>query len=397
MAIQDTTNLTNSIRAQYLASYVKGALNNRLYDQFSSPVAQDMSNVAKGSSVVVPFLGHLTPSTTAISQSADITPTIMRDATASVTPTSRGAAIQFSEALALEAFTDYTSRAHERVGEQMQTSVDQIAMNAALAGGIVVRGAARASLDAGTATQFLTMDKFINAAMFLQSLGVAKMANPRGGSWLSLFHPFALKDLLADAVIKAIAEYQSGEILLNGELGELNGIKIICDPRAKLFLGAGADNTTNVNTTLNGAVNALAKTMTVASGTGIAAGMRLSIGTEETSTTFYPDNEWVYVTDVATNDISFVGQGENGGLLYDHATGTAVRNADTVAPVLFGGPESMAKVFQPQIGEFGQIVGPKKAGIVDQWDLLGWKWYGGYGIVSENQVIRAEVPLGLDA
>jgi N4-gp56 family major capsid protein len=397
MTIQVTTNLTNSIRAQYLNEYVKGALGARLYDQFASPVASDMSNVAKGSSVIVPFMSHLAPSSTTISQVNDVTPTIMRDATATITPTSRTAAIQFSEALSLQAFTDYTARAHERVGEQMQNSIEQVAMNAALAGSLVTRAAARASLDAGTASHRLSRDTFINAAAMLQSIGITKADTPRGGRWMSLFNPLGLKDLLADSVILAVGEYQAGEMILNGEIGELNGIKIITDPRAKLFLAAGAANGTAVETTLAADANALATTLTVASGTNIAAGQRLMVGTHETGSTFYPTNEWVYVTGIDSVTVSFVGQGENGGLLYDHASGEAVSNDDNVMPVLFGGPESMAKVYQPENGEYGQLVGPKKAGIVDQWDLLGWKWYGGYGIVSQNQLWRYEVSLGIDA
>jgi hypothetical protein len=58
---------------------------------------------------------------------------------------------------------------------------------------------------------------------------------------------------------------------------------------------------------------------------------------------------------------------------------------------VFGGPKSLAKVYQPSVGEFGMPVGPKKDGILDQFWTLGWKFYGQYGIISQNRILRAEV------
>jgi hypothetical protein len=84
-------------------------------------------------------------------------------------------------------------------------------------------------------------------------------------------------------------------------------------------------------------------------------------------------------------------------LRFDHPVGAAVSNDDNVATVVFGGPESLMKVYDPQVGEFGEVVGPKKEGLLDQFVSLGWKWYGQYARPIENRILRYEVSLGRDA
>ena len=386
-----TSTLANSIRVQYVSKYVEGAMLARIYDQMASPVGADMSELAKGSAVTVPFLSGIAPSTQVISETAEITPVVLRDATVTVTPVSRGNAILWSEKLTLQAYTDYGAKAFEKVGQNMMESIDLVAQGAALKGALKMSAVARASLDSGTAGHHLTRAAFQTASLTLLNMKVPQYVTPRGRRWTAIMHPFAYNDLLADAVILAIGEYQDASMILNGELGELNGFKLVVTPWAKVFWGAGAANASPVATTLDGAVTALATTIKVAANANIVAGMRLHIGTAETGDTHYGDNESVLVASTPAGvDVDIIGEGENGGLKYDHATGVAVRNADAVFPVAFGGPESLGKVYDTTVGEYGKIVGPTKGGILEQWTSLGWKWYGGYGIVAQNRLMRGE-------
>jgi hypothetical protein len=284
------------------------------------------------------------------------------------------------------------------LGENMMESIDLLAQTAALTGNLAKSTVARASLDAGESTHRFSRTAFIMAASILQQLRIPAFRTPRGGRWVALFNPFILPDLLADSNILAVGQYQDPGIILNGEVGEnLLGFKLVAHPDAKVFWGAGADNATVVATTLNGATEELATSFVVARGTNIAAGMRLNIGTEETGSTHYATNESCIVTGVSTNTITIVGSGENGGLRYPHASGVAVRNADSVTPCVFGGPESLGKVYDTEVGEFGQVVGPKKVGLADQWTTMAWKFYGGYGIIAQNRFLRYEFASSLDA
>ena len=129
-----------------------------------------------------------------------------------------------------------------------------------------------------------------------------------------------------------------------------------------------------------------------------AYGLFLWLGTEETSTTFYPTNEPVkYISGSTGTTITVLGGGSNGGIKYAHTTAEYMRNADSVYPVLFAGPRSLVKVFATNVGEYGMTVGPKVDGLLDQFNSLGWKYYGGYGRVSENYLLRAEFSTSYEA
>jgi N4-gp56 family major capsid protein len=397
VANNTTTTASDSVRAQYLSDYIEGAMNRRIYDQFASPVGSDMSEVGKGTTVVVPFLSSLAPSTQTISETVDIIPTTFEDTTVSITPTSRANAVIVSEKLLNTAYTDFNARYYKEVGDNMMESVDYLAMKAAVTGSLTKSIAARASLDAGTATNRLVKSAFTNASVILSAMKVPMFEASRGKRWMTLCHPFAFADLLSDTVITAVGEYQNNEIIFNNELGELAGFKIIASPWAKVFYGAGAANTTAISTTLGAAAKALDKTITVASGTSIAAGQRLLVGTVETANTLYETNESVLVASISGTTVTIIGEGVNGGLRFAHASGEAVKNNDNIGPVVFGGPESLAKVYDTKVGEYGEMVGPEKTGLVKQFTTLGWKWYGGYDIIAQNRILRTEVSFGIDA
>lgn len=402
---QTTSNLSNSVRTQYIETYQEAADFEKLYDQFATPAGKNMAQLEEGSSVQVPFLSDMVPGTTVISQTTDVTPQQLRDAVTTITPTSRGEALQWSQQLNIQTYTDYAKARMAALGKNHQESVELLAMAAALQGGNVFRGAARASLDAGTAGHRLT-DLFVSEIeTLLMTLKCPPMLlGGRERKWLALMHPAVFHDLRNGAQVLAVGEYQQGRIVLNFELGEIGPFKILVSPWAKVFGAAGIDNGTNVATTIAAAAStvqnrALDKQIEVASATSITIGDWLTIGTEETANTFYPTNERVKVSaDYSSGTtIDIIGEGANGGLRFDHAIGAAVRNADSVYPVLFGGPMSLAKVYATEVGEYGEVVGPKTEGLLDQFTSVGWKYYGGYGLWSQSYVVRGEFASSLEA
>ena len=156
MAINTGSSVSNSIVTQYIPNYLSGVMPARLYDQFAMPVGKDPDLLQKGETIQVNYLSKLAPATATISEATDVTPVRFRDSTATVSPTSRANAIQDSERLLIRAYTDYAAKRFERIGENMMESVDLLAQAAALQGTQVIRGAARASLDAGTAGHLLS-------------------------------------------------------------------------------------------------------------------------------------------------------------------------------------------------------------------------------------------------
>lgn len=415
MPTNTTVVLSDSVRTQYMSEYTIGALGARVYDLFAmAPVGRPMVELMKGSSVQMNFLSDLALGVSAISQVADLDPVTFRDATASITPTSRGNAVQDSELLLIQNFLNYDGSAGakmKKLGKNQMESVEVLASNAAMQGTNIYRSAARASLDAGTTADRLTDTTFARAETRFSTLKVPSFLDARGmrvdsaPGYAALMHPMIYHDLRTSGLIDDVGVYQDKGIILNWALGRVGPFQILVSPHAKTFWGAGADNGSNVNTTLSGAESALDLTVVVASATNIDVGDWLNIGTEETGDTHYPDNERVWVTSVSGTTIGVVGEGDNGGLKFDHVSGTAVRNADSAFTVLFGGATSLAKLYATGYigdkvydeGPYGAVVGPIFSGNVQQYAGVGWKFYGGYGRFNEAWLLRGEFSSSLEA
>lgn len=401
MTLQNTTNLSNAVTTRYTQRYQRAAAIKRLYDQLAIPVGAPQFELEQrrgmGSTYTFNFASDMAPGTSAISESADITPQVITDATSTITPTSRAEGIKWSELIDLEAYTDWVAIRAEKVGENAMESIETLAIAAALGGSLEATGHARADLDAGT-----TADRWTEAAMWEASAMTQALRCPpymvNGRSmFLAIAHPDAYYDLFHGGNVVTAATYQDIGILLRGEVGEIANFKLLISPWAKVFASAGADHTTSLgNDTLSAAATALDKSISVTTGTNIGSGRLISIGTEETSTTFYPTNERVRRISGTTTAV-IVGSGANGGLRFDHASGANVRNADHVYPVAYGAPGSLVKVFANEIGEFGKLVGPLQDGLAHQWQSLSWKFYGNYGRIAENYIVRGEYSSSLDA
>lgn len=398
--LQSTSPLDGSVRTLYAAEYVEGAKYSKLYEQLAVPVSQyGVEKAARlGNTITLNFLSDVVRGTSVIPENTDVTPTTLADATATLTPTSRWVALQWSEEMDIDQYTDFTARRYRLVGEAMAETIDSLARDAALQGTQVMRFAARASLDAGTTTHYLNGAAMEEVNVQLQTLKVAPFLMNGRNEYFAIMHPSAFYDLRSSDTILPVAQYQESNIALRYELGQLGPFKLIVSPYAKVFIGQGAANATAVSTTLSAASSALDTTIALSSSANIASGYKWLniIDTAETSNTHVGTNERVkYVSGTSTATI--VGSGANGGLKYAHAAGAAVTNADSVYAVAYGGPASIAKAFDAVTGEYGQLVGPKMTGLLDQFISLGAKFYGGYGIVNQGWMLRGEYSTSLEA
>jgi N4-gp56 family major capsid protein len=393
--------LSNAVRTRYLADYIAAAQMERLYDQLSAPIGQDMSRLAEGSSVTVNFISDMEPGSSAISETVDITPQTLVDGTTTLTPTSRAEALQSSELLLLQAYTPYGAERFKAIGKNMMETVDILARDAATQGSVryADANAARSALDAGCTSHRADDGLFTTVSTMLSNFKVPSFVDNGQAAWAAIMHPAAYHDIREDGNVVSIAQYQKANIILNHELGAIGPFRLVVSPWAKVFGAAGADNDDVINTSLVAAVSALDKTLIGSATTHFDSSMNQwwTLGTEETGSTHYPKNERFWTVSYTTSVVTFVGEGANGGLRFDHPITDVARNADSVYPIVFGGPASLAKVYQPSIGEYGMVVGPKMDGLVDQFVSLGWKWYGGYGRIVESRIIRAEVSSSVDA
>lgn len=402
MAIQTTTVQSNAVGTRYTLRYQRGAKQYRYYDQFAGNLMSDSqfnieSRRGMGTTYTFQFASRLTPGTTAISETADVVPQIIRDATSTISTTSLGEAVKWSQLLTIESFMDEWAQRSEVIGMNAMESIENQAIAAGLQGSLVVRAAARSSLDAGTTGHNFTEAAVWQAGAILGDLKAPMYVDETGGkSWMACYHTDANYDLVHGGNLVNVALYQDKMLLLNGEVGKIGEFRLISTPFAKVFYGAGTTNASSSATTLNDtSALALDTTVILTSSTNDSAGRHLTIGTIETGNTFAPTNETIrYVS--GTTTVTFVGAGANGGFRYDHANGETANNSDNVYPVLYGSPSSLVKVYANDVGEFGEMVGPLTDGLLQQWQSLGWKWFGGYGRVSENRLMRGEYSSSLD-
>ena len=407
MAVQGTTNLTNSIRVQYVADYLDRIYGQRLYDQLASPIGGISPDQAiQGATVTVDYLSSMNLTSTVISQTADMTPQILYDKTASTSVTSRGEALQWSENLDIQVYTDYAARRIAKIADNAVEAIEVIANAAATKGAFVERAAARASLDAGTASHRASDAFFRKMHGQLLAQKVPGFINDQmeANVWAAIMHPKTFHDISESGNVDAIGTYQEKGIHLNFELAQVGSFRLVVSPNAKTFFGAGVANANTFVTTFNSTTTPLNTSfLTAGTPTNRTAchDVPWTIGTVETGdTTHYPTNEQIIVSSVVNDTIIdvFVGTGENGGLRFAH-TGASdtITNNDSVYTIVLGGPESLYKLYAPSVGEFGELVGPKTSGLAEQFSSVAWKWYGNYGRLTENTILRGEFSTSYEA
>jgi hypothetical protein len=394
---------TSSIRTLYASDYKDGAEYMRLYDQLSHPVSQDgVEKAARlAETLQISFLQAIPPGNSTISETVDVVPINLVDATATISPTSRYVGpVQWHEQLDMRVYTDLVAKRYKYLGEAMGETVDALASDAALQGGIVRRYTVRASLDADTTTHYFNSDALEQAAIMLQQLKCPAYIGNGRPQWMAIGNSTILKDLRNSDTVLAVAEYQDKELIFNYELGQIGPWKLIMNAWGKCFIGQGAACSTTYSTTLASAVSALDKTCTMTSSTNLASGFKWLniIDTAETSNTHVRTNERVWLSSNSGAVATIVGSGSNGGFKFNHAaTTTTVTANDPVYPVAYGTPISLAKMYDSVTGEWGETVLKENQGMLNQWTSLGGKFYGGYGRWSENFLIRGEYSASSDA
>lgn len=394
MAIITPSTLTKTVQTMYDTAYRDIQDRGRTYDQLAGRFKE--LNQTRGTSVTVSFLSDAEPSITAGSRTADPTPQTLTEADTVVTTEYYDGSIEAHETSFVESFAFHTTDLSKRVARMKLESVEYLARQVATqAAWKMYPGSniTRASLAAATSTDRMVDSLLLKIKQYSNAWAGNHLAD---GTLIAILDDFAFGDLASSGNVDDISNYQKAGIELNYELGKVWGVRLVVSPFAKAFYGAGANNATaDVDTTLNGAISALA-TKAVATTIGsLAAGMWVTLGTVEDSTTGYPTTEIVMVDQIDpdgdnASEFSFHGGGANGGCRFAHADGAHLCNNNTVHPVVIGGPYSLGKVFSSEYGEYGESVGPKQTGDLNQFILGGYKWWGGYGRPNPAQIICVE-------
>ena len=239
------------------------------------PTAQSMP----GASVQFTIVNDLPISTTALTETTDITTVAMSDSTVALTLAEYGNGVLTTAKLRGTSFVDIDPIVANVVGYNAGVSIDTIA-RAALDVGTNVQYAS--GLGATTLQTSVTTRAGVAAANTLSSLDI-RVARARlraqnvptfGGMYVGYIHPDLVADLQGESISGSNVQgwraphvyAQPGEIW-NGELGAYEGVRWIETPRAPVFQGAGASST-NVYGTLIVGRQALAKAHSYVDGNG---------------------------------------------------------------------------------------------------------------------------------
>lgn len=397
MPIQNNT--TNGVRTRYESEYRKGADSVRLYDQFAGSMKE--TDITRGTTIVAAALSEMQPRPTAAvaSITQDFEPQVIDDVTAQITVDMYNDGLKSHQKVLLTQFSPMAAKFARAVGRNMMETVDHLAARVCTEGDIVLYPAAIASritLDGATASDGHSLSESIFTTVGTMT-ELWDGNSLRDGSKISIMDPWAYADLLRNAggnLIKVQQYTEYGKnMLLNNEIGSLNGFRIIKHALAKCFYGTGAVRTSNYSDTSSLALKPGDKTITPTTNTtNILVGHWMTIGTPQTGASSDATElcETVFVTAKDATTITFVGSGPFGGLRYAHPALTPIINKWHVHPVVFGGPNSIAKAYSKELGEYGELVTPFQTGNAKQWTNWSWKWFGGYGRLAENSLMRGE-------
>ncbi len=398
MPVQQTT--TNGVLTRYEQRYRKGAKSKRLYDQLAVPMKDTFE--PRGSTVTASMTTDLIPRPDAAvgSMLADFEPQTIDDVTANMTTKWLNDGLKSHQKVNLIQFDNMSAIFAEKVGANMMETVEALPRREATEGQNMFYALSslttRVSLIPTTSTHLVDDTVFTTVGVMVEALMSPVLED---GTRIAIMDPWSYADILKNSASKLLTAAQYTEwgkkLMLDNEIGMVNNFRILKSALAKTFWGAGAPNATAYSSTIKVGYAAKAGDKTIESTgaiTNLVAGQWLNVGTAQSgdATDDTELTEAVYVTGKSGTTITFIGRGPFGGLKYPHAVGAALSNAWSAHPIVFGAPGSLSKVFSKELGEYGELVKPFQTGNAKQWYNWSWKWWGGYGLLNEADLVRFE-------
>ena len=234
------------------------------FDQFADVQATNATN--PGASIKFTVFADLAAATTPLGEAEDVTPVSMSDSQVTVTLEEYGNATVTTAKLRASSFMPVDPVAAQAVGYNAGLSIDTIARNVLQAGDNVLYATGGAvdpsSRTTINADDVLTITDIRKAVAQLRGANVPTI----NGTYIGFIHPDVQFDLLSatDAAgWRDAYKYTNATPLINGEIGQIDGVRFIASSRAPLFANAsnnsGASGTIDSYGTLIMGRQALAK------------------------------------------------------------------------------------------------------------------------------------------
>lgn len=234
------------------------------FDQFADVQATNATN--PGASIKFTVFADLAAATTPLGEAEDVTPVSMSDSQVTVTLEEYGNATVTTAKLRASSFMPVDPVAAQAVGYNAGLSIDTVARNVLQAGDNVLY-ATGGAVDPSSRTTINT-DDILTITDIRKAVAQLRGANVPtiNGTYIGFIHPDVQFDLLSatDAAgWRDAYKYTNATPLINGEIGQIDGVRFIASSRAPLFANAsnnsGASGTIDSYGTLIMGRQALAK------------------------------------------------------------------------------------------------------------------------------------------
>ena len=234
------------------------------FDQFADVQATNATN--PGASIKFTVFADLAAATTPLGEAEDVTPVSMSDSQVTVTLEEYGNATVTTAKLRASSFMPVDPVATQAVGYNAGLSIDTVCRSVLEAGTNVFYASGGA--DTASARVDMDVDDVLTIADVRKAVAQLRSANVPtiNGTYVGFIHPDVQFDLLSatDAAgWRDAYKYTDATPLINGEIGQIDGVRFIASPRAPLFAnaynGSGAPGTGDSYGTLIMGRQALAK------------------------------------------------------------------------------------------------------------------------------------------
>lgn len=210
------------------------------FDQFADVQATNATN--PGASIKFTVFADLAAATTPLGEAEDVTPVSMSDSQVTVTLQEYGNATVTTAKLRASSFMPVDPVAAQAVGYNAGLSIDTVARDVLQAGSNVLYATGGATDP--TARNEISTDDVLTITDIRKAVAQLRSANVPtiNGTYIGFIHPDVQFDLLSatDAAgWRDAYKYTDATPLINGEIGQIDGVRFIASPRAPLFANAG--------------------------------------------------------------------------------------------------------------------------------------------------------------
>lgn len=263
MAFNTSVSLTDVVQTAFDREVWLALRSKPIHDMVAD--VQPGAQPIPGDVVTLRFFDDLSPATSTLDESTDVTPVQATESEVSITVGEYGNAVKATARLRATSYVDIDATLADLVAWNMIDSLDVPPRNELSAGTNVLRPGAATDTDEIVPTETITSDLVREAVTRLR----ANSAAPRRGEfYVSIIHPHVSYDLRREAGSNASWReshvYASPEALYAGEIGLYEGAVFVESPRARLLADAGSSPaTTDVYVTLFLGREALAKSVAI--------------------------------------------------------------------------------------------------------------------------------------